>query len=373
MAHTSDSDSDGDEITMGGYTDLPPEERPGYRPPGADKKKPAYTATPYPQWGHNAPTGMPYTAMPSRNAPTGAGRGVNFSELKGGFTYSAKPVVKPKKPLTPMDMPVPPPEFPGYDGGMPPLPPSMGGSKGKKGKSNDMPPPPPMPGGFGMPPPPPMGMPPPPMGMPPPPMGMPPPPGPQSPPVGMRFDELPPPPGQSKVPKNAVIREITPGGLKSSSPPSGGRLRPHGASFSGGSSLRAPSPNGLGKKMHRLSVNGDRPDMHTIMAGGRPPGSPLLEAYHGTYQQMSPMPSPLMMGRRYEDDDIDDLEPLDRRSSRGGKRSSSPKKKPKKAVTLYNEQAEEDARAIASELSSSKPDSGVIIEILPHLNHDQVL
>ena len=210
---------------------------------------------------------------------------------------------------------------------MPPPPPGPGPASGggKKGKNNDLPPPPPMPGSFGAPPPPrgPPGafsdMP------PPPPMGMPYPPGPQSPPGGMRFDELPPPPGQSKVPKGAVIKEITPGGLKPSSPPGAGGLRPHGASFSGGSrpNLRAPSPNGLGGKMHRLSVNGDRPDMHNIMAGGRPPGSPLLEAYHGTYQQMSPMPSPLMMGRRFEDDDIDDLEPLDRRSSRGGKRRSS--------------------------------------------------
>jgi hypothetical protein len=149
-------------------------------------------------------------------------------------------------------------------------------------------------------------------------------------------------------------------------------LRPHGATFSSGSrpNLRAPSPNGLGKRMSRLSVsNTDRPD---IMAGGRPPASPLLEAYHGTYQQMSPMPSPLMMGRRFEDDDIDDLEPLDRKGSRGGrsKRSVSPKKK---KITIYNEQAEEEARAIAQELSSSKPNFEVLIEILPVLSHDQIM
>ena len=103
----------------------------------------------------------------------------------------------------------------------------------------------------------------------------------------------------------------------------------------------------------------------------------MLEAYRGTYQELSPMPSPLIMGRRFADDDLDDLEPLDRRTSRSsghGKRALSPKKKSKsKAVTIYSEQAEEEARAIAAELSSSKPDFSVLIEILPNLDHDQML
>jgi hypothetical protein len=192
------------------------------------------------------------------------------------------------------------------------------------------------------------------------------------PPNGAGYGDLPPPPGPSRIPKNAVIREITPNSMKPPSPPGGGGLRPHGASFSGGRpNLRAPSPNGMGKRMNRLSVGGDRPD---FIPGGRPPASPLLEAYHGTYQQMSPMPSPLMMGRRYEDDDIDDLE-LNRRTSRGGrsKRSPSPKKKAKKAVTIYNEQAEEEARAIAQELSKPKPSYEVLIDTLPALSHDQIL
>ncbi|KIW00975.1 uncharacterized protein PV09_07498 [Verruconis gallopava] len=366
MAHTSDdSDVDSDEITMGGYTDLPPEQRPGYKPP-KNPNAPAYTTTPYPQWGHNAPSATSYTAVPTRNAPTGSGGGVKFSELKGGFTYTAKPVVKPKKQPTMADMPVPPPQFPGYGA------PSTA--------QMPLPPPPPMPappGGFDAIPPPPMPGPPP-RGRalsdlpPPPPMPMP------MPPSGSRgYDELPPPPGASQIPKGAVIKEVTPGGMKPPSPPKGG-LRPHSASFGGGGgrpNLRAPSPSGLGSRMNRLSVSGDRPDIHNVMAGGRPPGSPLLEAYRGTYQQMSPMPSPLMMGRRYEDDDIDDLEPLDRRSSHrdGGRRGSSPKKKPKKSITIYNEQAEEEARAIAQELSSSKPNLEVLIDILPVLSHDQIL
>lgn len=97
----------------------------------------------------------------------------------------------------------------------------------------------------------------------------------------------------------------------------------------------------------------------------------MLEAYHGTYQSM---PSPMVMPGRFRDEDIDNFD-LERHSSRTDhrKRSSSPKKKPKKNVTLYNEEAEDDARAIASQLSSAKPDFGVLIEIIPHLDHDQIM
>lgn len=78
--------------------------------------------------------------------------------------------------------------------------------------------------------------------------------------------------------------EITPGG---------GRGRPH--------SLSVSSAN-------NLAVAG----AHSLHAG-HPPASPLLEAYKGTYQSISPMPSPIMMPSR--DDDISDLEPLDGGSS----------------------------------------------------------
>lgn len=137
--------------------------------------------------------------------------------------------------------------------------------------------------------------------------------------------------------------------------------------------------------MHRLSVSGgDRPDMGNMGPGGRPPPSPLLEAYRGTWQQMGTMPSPMMMGRRYSDEDeLNDLVPLEPRSSRTSmvrtrkssmsKRKPSPERKAKKSVTIYNEQAEEDARAIASELSQAKPNFEVLIDILPALSHDQVL
>lgn len=48
--------------------------------------------------------------------------------------------------------------------------------------------------------------------------------------------------------------------------------------------------------------------------GGRPPPSPMLEPYQGTYQTISPMPSPLAGPVARLDDDFSDLEPLDARS-----------------------------------------------------------
>ncbi|KAJ5335059.1 Annexin [Penicillium brevicompactum] len=68
--------------------------------------------------------------------------------------------------------------------------------------------------------------------------------------------------------------------------------------------------------------SGGRPHSHSVssnslaVAGptpshaGHPPASPLLEPYHGTYQSISPMPSPIVIPS-IRDEDISDLEPLD--------------------------------------------------------------
>ncbi|KAJ5918273.1 hypothetical protein N7454_010648 [Penicillium verhagenii] len=92
----------------------------------------------------------------------------------------------------------------------------------------------------------------------------------------------PPPPSPRAAPQKQYM-EITPGG---------GR-RPH--------SLSVSSAN-------NLAVAG------AAMAGHHPPASPLLEPYHGTYQSMSPMPSPIVIPS-IRDDDISDLEPLDGETS----------------------------------------------------------
>ncbi|KAL8935432.1 MAG: hypothetical protein Q9216_005424, partial [Gyalolechia sp. 2 TL-2023] len=154
-------------------------------------------------------------------------------------------------------------------------------------------------------------------------------------------------------------------------------------------------PSGLGSRMHRLSVSGAGAgagagaaagalsliapgqshghDMH----GGLPPGSPLLEAYHGTYQSISPMPSPLMLPSNM-DEGLSDLEPLSPRYSSDESRhkSSRHSRKPNstvvsKRVSFYD--PEPDALALAAALKHSTPDAEPINKILPQLSEDHIL
>lgn len=101
-------------------------------------------------------------------------------------------------------------------------------------------------------------------------------------------EKQPPPPQQQPQHQQQQLQpqlvEITPGG---------GRGRPHSLSVSSANNLAVAGTHGL--------------------HAGHPPASPLLEAYKGTYQSISPMPSPIMMPSR--DDDISDVEPLDGGSS----------------------------------------------------------
>jgi len=136
--------------------------------------------------------------------------------------------------------------------------------------------------------------------------------------------------------------------------------------------------------LHRLSVSGGAaggmlglaaPGPHGPMPGGLPPGSPLLEAYRGTYQSISPMPSPLMLAAHgHEDEDLSDLEPLDGEDSddsRGHRSISMLKKKSVKTVSFYD--PEPDALAMAAALKHSTPETKPVIKILPRLSDDHVL
>lgn len=159
-----------------------------------------------------------------------------------------------------------------------------------------------------------------------------------------------------------------------SAQPQFAEMKPHTSTL-----LTSPT-EGLGSKLHRLSVSGGvagglslgAPSQgHGHTQGGLPPGSPLLEAYHGTYQSISPMPSPLMLSSAM-DDDLSDLEPLSSRySSDDSPRGLSQKSILKKRVAFYD--PEEDALALAAALNHSKPDPGPIIKVLPRLSDDQVL
>jgi hypothetical protein len=203
------------------------------------------------------------------------------------------------------------------------------------------------------------------------------------------------------------------GGGRMNAPPSPG-LRPHSLSVSGG------HPDGLSNRMNRLSVSGNRPDLHTLVPGGMPgsfpgggglpPPSPMLEAYHGVYQSISPMPQAMMLN----DEDLDHLPMLDtlsprtsgvsvhgrHRSHSTSRRTPSPHRKPKhkdklaleaygggrererererdqgrekeRRVKIYD--AEEDALALVDAMAGKPPDVDTIVDILPALSHDQML
>lgn len=177
----------------------------------------------------------------------------------------------------------------------------------------------------------------------------------------------PPPSPRSS---HARIVEVAPGGLK-------------------------PSSMGLTPQMNHLSVSG----VPLEMSGALPPPSPLLEAYQGTYQSISPMASPMMLAH---ESDMDELPPLlqltpsstnskhgsskHKRSksdsvSHGSKHAQSgassshvrqPEQNEKKRVKVYD--AAEDAKILNESLSHHRgPDAYPICDILPHLTHDQIL
>lgn len=165
----------------------------------------------------------------------------------------------------------------------------------------------------------------------------------------------------------------------------------------GGGALQAPSSPGLNRRMHRLSVSSN-----TGEAGALPPGSPLLEAYRGTYQSISPMPSPIMLPSAV-DDDLSDLSALSGSSDddsddeharrqkardkeaqlvqakiRGQlqdqaekKQQKKKKEETKKRVKFYD--PEPDARDLAEALRHRNVDLDPLIDILPRLTHEQMM
>jgi hypothetical protein len=134
--------------------------------------------------------------------------------------------------------------------------------------------------------------------------------------------------------------------------------------------LDAPrSPGGLTAQTSRLSVGGPP------SPGGLPPPSPLLEPYHGTYQQMSPLP--LILRPKDDEDDLDMLEPLSPQATRSTGRDDklsrdahSGKSKTKKSVVVHD--SEDEAKTLSKALSGRTVDTAVIIDTLPTMSHDQI-
>lgn len=304
--------------------------------------------TPHAQWGYNAPIGNPgpvrYTAEPAYAQPR---RKYQYAEMRG-FNYSTRPQFNPEPSSSTHSSPQSNPDPLAYGSSpsahlpyptssdaftLPPPP-----SQAYAGDHSGMPPPPPQPYAGNN------------SGMPPPPLA-------------------PPPTGQAYH-----TREVAP-------PPSPGLQPQRGFTNEPRAELREPSRVSLETRMDRLSVSGNRPEVHTVVpGGGMPPPSPLLEAYKGTWQSM---PSPIAMP--LNDDDLDDLTPLSPRGSRTSVnirerkesfRRVSPNRssttiKSKKKVSMYD--AEADARDIAGELTRSHPNVQILVDILPTLSHDQIM
>lgn len=138
--------------------------------------------------------------------------------------------------------------------------------------------------------------------------------------------------------------------------------------------------------------------------GGRPPASPLLEAYHGTYQSISPMPSPMMLAKtKHDDSGLSDLSDLDSSTKRSKSKKSGKIKerdvesahkhhrssnastttvpdivvgnapRTPKRVSFYDPTP--DALKIASSLSGTHhpPNTRPLITILPTLSTEDIL
>ncbi|KAK0628650.1 hypothetical protein B0T17DRAFT_573719 [Bombardia bombarda] len=98
------------------------------------------------------------------------------------------------------------------------------------------------------------------------------------------------------------------------------------------------------------------------------PASPLLESYHGTYQSMSPMPSPLLLPSHQTDAyALEALSPIGSEDERTGGKKRSRRARFHDPV--------DDAARLAKGLKGEKraPETEPLIEILPGLTHEQVM
>ncbi|KAI1181308.1 Annexin [Nemania sp. FL0916] len=135
---------------------------------------------------------------------------------------------------------------------------------------------------------------------------------------------------------------------------------------------RDHSPNVPTTRMSTLSVNTGHhsASLSYSSGGGVPPASPLLESYHGTYQQSSPMPSPLMLASHSpRTSGIDLIEPL----SPGLSDGEGGEKKTRLRARFHSPQEDADRLSQALKGEHRAPKTDTLIEILPGLTHEQVL
>ncbi|KID60353.1 annexin ANXC4, partial [Metarhizium hybridum] len=148
------------------------------------------------------------------------------------------------------------------------------------------------------------------------------------------------------------------------SPESDRKERDRSRDRRGGARDKSPQPPT--NRMSSLTVDTGRSSNLSLAAA---PASPLLESYKGTYQDCSPMPSPLLIASKDPSSDprvIEALSPLNSDvDGPDGKRRS-------RRARFHD--PEDIATRLARALKGDRtPDIQPLIEILPSLTHDQVM
>ncbi|CRJ79379.1 hypothetical protein BN1708_000003 [Verticillium longisporum] len=172
-----------------------------------------------------------------------------------------------------------------------------------------------------------------------------------------RYSQAPPSPGPSRQKQYyGESRSDTSSNVLTVEPGGGDRR----------SGRRDRSPQPPHQRMSSLSVN----NAHAPAAGmtlAAAPGSPLLESYRGTYQDMSPMPSPLLLASNAGPNVMEPLSPLGSDDERGTRRRRA----------RFHDDPEDNATRLANALKGTKkdsaPDTNPLIEILPGLSHEQIM
>jgi hypothetical protein len=127
---------------------------------------------------------------------------------------------------------------------------------------------------------------------------------------------------------------------------------------------RDRSPQPPTARMSTLTVG--TPHHSATLSVSAAPASPLLEAYHGTWQSMSPMPSPMLLPTTSNPQILEALSPIGSDDERAGDR--------RRRRARFNDPADDAAR-LAKALKGEKraPETESLIEILPGLTHEQVM
>jgi hypothetical protein len=128
-----------------------------------------------------------------------------------------------------------------------------------------------------------------------------------------------------------------------------------------GSPRRDASPARLGDRLNTLTINTGAHHGSSLSVANAP-GSPLLEAYRGTYQSASPMPSPII--NVLHSPMTETFSPLS---------PTSDDERPFRRTARFHDSADEAAKLRDALKGDRTPDVHPLLTILPGLTHDQIL